>query len=330
MRAMTLRQPGEKARLYLTDVPVPALPTEHSLLVRVHACGVCHTDGHIAAGELPAHKLPLILGHQAAGKVHAVGAAVTRYRPGDRVGVTWLHSVCGECEYCRRQEENLCPQAQFSGWDVDGGYAEYVVADERCVVPLPESFTDVEAAPLLCAGIIGFRALRLGGVQPGDRVGLFGFGASAHLALQVARYWQCGGYVFTRSREHQTLARSLGAEWTGTPEETPPTVLDRAIIFAPAGALVPLALARVRQGGVVAINAIHMSPIPEMNYNLLYGERVLRSVANATVRDAQEFMQLAAQIPLRPEIQLFPLSEAQRVLELLQRSELQGAGVLVM
>jgi propanol-preferring alcohol dehydrogenase len=289
---------------------------------------VCHTDLHVVEGELPPKRLPLIPGHQVVATVEQAGSAVRRFKTGDRVGVPWLYTTCGECAYCRRGEENLCDRAQFTGWDVDGGYAEYLVAWEDFVVPIPEVFSDVQAAPLLCAGIIGYRSLRLAGVQPGDHVGLFGFGASAHLAIQLARHWDCPVSVFTRSAQHRALAEALGAAWTGGAEQTPPQPLDCAVLFAPAGGLVPLALQRLRKGGTLAINAIHMSPIPEMDYNLLYGERTVRSVTNATRRDAEAFMQLAAQAPVETEAQTFPLEEASRVLLMLKRSEINGAAVL--
>ena len=336
MRALQLSSPApiDSAPLALATLHPPR-PTPHVLLLRVRACGVCHTDLHIVEGDLPPHKSPVIPGHQVVAAVEEVGAGVTRWKVGDRVGVPWLHSTCrrspsrdGECEFCQRGEENLCDRAQFTGWDVDGGYAEYMLAHEDFVAPLPPAFSDIQAAPLLCAGLIGYRSLRQAGVQPGEKVGLYGFGASAHIVIQIARHWGCRVSVFTRSPEHRVLAAALGAEWVGGAEDDPPYLLDRAILFAPAGWLVPAALRRIRKGGTVAINAIHMSPIPEMDYNVLYGERTVRSVANVTRRDAEEFMQLAAQIPITTEVQTFPLEEANRALLMMKRSELKGAAVL--
>jgi len=310
------------------DIPRP-ISNLQFLLLKIRACGVCHTDLHIVEGDLPNHKLPITPGHQVIAIVEEAGSEVTRWKVGDRVGVPWLYSACGACEYCQRGEENLCDRAQFTGWDVDGGYAEYMLAREDFVTPIPPAFSDVQAAPLLCAGLIGYRSLRKAEVQPGEKVGLYGFGASAHIVIQVARHWGCRVSVFTRSPEHRALAAALGAEWVGSAEQDPPHPLDRAILFAPAGWLVPVALRHVRKGGTVAINAIHMSPIPEMDYNVLYGERTVRSVANVTRRDAEEFMQLAAQIPITTEVQTFPLEEANRALLMMKRSELKGAGVLV-
>ncbi len=339
MRALMLLAPAPAAAspLILADLPRPALAQHsNSLLLRVRACGVCHTDLHIVEGDLPPHQLPITPGHQVVALVEEVSPGVTRFKVGDRVGVPWLYSTChsspsadGECEFCRRGEENLCDRAQFTGWDVDGGYAEYMLAHEDYVVPIPEGFSDVQAAPLLCAGIIGYRSLRKAGVQPGESVGLYGFGASAHIVIQVARHWGCRVSVFTRSAEHRALAASLGAEWVVGAEEKPPRPLDRAVIFAPVGALVPAALSHLRKGGTLSINAIHMSPIPEMDYTLLYGERTVTSVAHVTRRDATEFMQLAGKIRITTEVQTFPLEDANRALLVLKRSEIKGAAVLV-
>jgi propanol-preferring alcohol dehydrogenase len=254
---------------------------------------------------------------------------VTAFKVGQRVGVPWLHTTCGLCEFCQRGQENLCDQARFTGWDVDGGYADAMLADEGALVTIPDSFADEQAAPLLCAGIIGYRSLRLAEVQPGERLGLFGFGASAHLALQIARHWNCSISVFTRSPAHRQLAEELGATWTGNADQSPPRPLDRAILFAPAGGLVPLALRHLRKGGTLAVNAIHLSPIPEMDYNLLYGERTVRSVTNTTRRDASDFMTLAAQIPVKTDVEVFPLDAANEALRRLKHSELRGAAVLV-
>ncbi len=331
MRALQLLKPApiETAPLVPVDAPAPEL-TAHSLRISVRACGVCHTDLHVVEGELPPRKLPVTPGHQVVGTVAARGGAVTRFQVGDRVGVPWLHWTCGECDACRRGQENLCARAQFTGWDVDGGYAEGLVVDERFAVAIPAGFSDVEAAPLLCAGIIGYRSLRVAELQPGEHLGLFGFGASAHLALQIARGWGCPVSVFTRGAGHRALAAALGAAWTGAADQAPPRPLDRAILFAPAGELVPLALKQLRPGGALAINAIHLSPIPSLDYALLYGERVVRSVANATRQDAADFLAEAARIGIKTEVQTFPLADANRALLMLKRSQINGAAVLIM
>lgn len=330
MKAMRLWQSGPVAAapLSLEDVAIPE-PGPGQLRLRVHVCGVCHTDLHTVEGDLALPRLPLTPGHQVVGTVDALGPGATRYAVGDRVGVGWLYRTCGDCPACRAGQENLCPTAEFTGLHADGGYGEMMVVDEQFAYPLPEMFDDVAVAPLLCAGIIGFRSLRLSGIQPGQRLGLYGFGASAHLAIQVAVYWGCEVYVFTRGAEHRRLARELGAAWVGGAEEAIDTPLDASVIFAPAGWIVPLALNHLRPGGTAAINAIHMSPIPEMPYQTIYGERVLRSVANFTRADALDFLQLTAEIPVRTEVELFPLEQANDVLGRLKRSEIRGAAVLL-
>jgi propanol-preferring alcohol dehydrogenase len=320
-------RPVEESPLSLRDLPTPQ-PGPGEILLRVRACGVCHTDLHTVEGELALPRLPVVPGHQVVGTVAEVGEGVRTFRPGDRVGVPWLYSSCGTCAFCRRGEENLCENAQFTGLHVDGGYAEYMVARADFAYPIPEHFSDAEAAPLLCAGIIGYRSLRLSEVKPGERLGLFGFGASAHLAIQVARHWGCEVFVFTRSEEHRRLAQDLGAAWTGAPDQEPPVPLDRAILFAPAGHLVHNVLRALRRGGTLAINAIHMSPIPELPYALLYWERTIRSVANSTRRDAQEFLQVAAEIPVQTTVEEYPLEEANRALAQLKRGQVRGAAVL--
>jgi propanol-preferring alcohol dehydrogenase len=289
---------------------------------------VCHTDLHLVEGEIELPSLPVIPGHQIAGRVHALGTGVSRFALGDRVGVPWLYSTCGQCQYCQRGQENLCGQAQFTGQHADGGFAEYMVVPAEYAYSLPDGFPDEQAAPLLCAGIIGYRSLRLSEIQPGGRLGLYGFGASAHVTIQVARHWGCDVYVFTRSPEHQEHALELGATWVGQAQDTPPDELDSAITFAPAGWLVPEALRVLRRGGTLAINAIHMSPIPELPYHLLYGERTVRSVANSTRKDAEELLCLAAEIPIHADVELYPLEAANTVLQRLKRSEVQGAAVL--
>lgn len=330
MRAQLLLSPSpvEASPLQLSDLPDPQ-PVPGQIAIRVTACGVCHTDLHTVEGDLTLPRLPIIPGHQAVGKIAALGPDVSGWSVGDRAGVFWLHRTCGRCDFCKRGEENLCPAAEFSGLHRDGGYAEFILAHADYALRIPDIFDDEHAAPLLCAGIIGYRSLRKADVQPGERVGLFGFGASAHLALQVARHWNCRVFVFTRGSAHREHALSLGAEWAGTAADSPPVQLDRAVIFAPSGALVPVALARLRPGGTLALNAVYMSDIPGFPYSMLYGERTIRSVANATRRDAAEFLSLAAQIPMQVTVQSFPLKEANRVLQLLKDAKIDGAGVLV-
>lgn len=308
-------------------VPIPE-PGPAQIRIKVDMCGVCHTDLHTVEGELTLPELPITPGHQVVGKVQSIGPGVTAHHIGDRVGVAWLNWTCGVCAYCTSGMENLCEKARFTGLQAAGGYAEYIVVDERFAFALPKIFSDAEAAPLLCAGIIGYRSLRLSGIQPGGRLGLYGFGASAHLAIQVARHWQCEVYVFTRSAEHQQHARELGAVWTGLAQDRPPALLDAGVTFAPVGWIIPLALSHLRPGGTLAINAIHMSPIPELAYDLIYGERVLRSVANFTRQDAQEFLQIASEIPIRSSVETFPMQEANAVLQRLKKSEIRGAAVL--
>jgi alcohol dehydrogenase, propanol-preferring len=329
MKAMRLSKSGSiaEAPLHMEELSL-AEPGLEQIRLRVHVCGICHTDLHTVEGDLELPRLPLTPGHQVVGTVDALGPEVTQYAIGDRVGVGWLYRTCGSCPACVSGQENICEQAEFTGLHADGGYGEMMVVDEAFAYPLPTNFDDVAVAPLLCAGIIGFRSLRLSGIQPGQRLGLYGFGASAHIAIQVARYWDCEVYVFTRGEEHRRLARELGAVWVGGAEEEIETPLDASVIFAPAGWIVPLALKHLRPGGTVAINAIHMSPIPEMPYATIYGERVLRSVANFTRDDALDFLRLAAEIPVQTEVELFALGEANEVLGRLKRSEIRGAAVL--
>jgi len=329
MRAMRLFQPApaEKSPLMQVDLPRPE-PGPGQVLIKVRVCGVCHTDLHIIEGDIHPPSYPVTPGHQVVGEVMEIGAGVKKLHAGDRVGIPWLYSACGECDFCRESRENLCPSARFTGFHVDGGYAEYMLAEECYALPLPQMLEDIQAAPLLCAGIIGYRSLHQAEVQPGERLGLFGFGASAHLAIQVARHWGCKVYAFTRSEQHRRHATELGAVWVGRVEEQPPSQLDRGIIFAPVGSLVPLALEKLRPGGTLAINAIHMTPIPEMPYALIYGERSLRSVANATYQDGVEFMRLAAEIPIHAATRIYPLEEANRALLDLKHSRIKGEGVL--
>jgi propanol-preferring alcohol dehydrogenase len=295
----------------------------------VRACGVCHTDLHTVEGDLPLPTLPLIPGHQVVGVVEAAGASARQFREGDRVGIPWLHSTCGVCKYCRRGLENLCEQARFTGYHANGGYAEATLVSESFAYSLPDQFTDVEVAPLLCAGVIGYRALRLSNVRPGERLGLYGFGASAHIVIQLARHQSCEVYVFTRAAAHQELARTLGATWAGTAQDEPPARLDAAIVFAPAGSLALDALRLLRRGGTVALAGVTMSPIPEINYDsLLYHERIVRSVANSTREDVRELLRLATEIPVRTEVETFDLADANRALQLMKQSKIRGAGVL--
>lgn len=330
MKAQILRQPTtiEQSPLQYGDVDIPPVEVDQ-LLVKVTACGVCHTDLHVAEGDLPHATLPVVPGHEIVGSVTETGIGVTHFQPGMRVGIPWLHETCGTCGFCLRGQENLCEKARFTGYTANGGYAEYTVIGEDFAVRLPESLSDVEAAPLLCAGVVGYRSIRLSDLQPGERVGLYGFGASAHICIQVARHWGCEVFVCTRSPEHQAHARELGAAWAGAAQDQPPERLDRAIMFAPAGWIVPLALSHLRPGGTLAINAIHASPIPEMPYSMLWQERTIRSVANATRRDAEEFMRLAAEIPIRTDVQTYDLADANRVLQKIKHSEISGAAVLI-
>ena len=319
--------PVEQNPLDFTEVSDPG-PLADQVLVRVSACGVCRTDLHVVEGELPPRKSPVIPGHQAVGRIERVGERVTRFRGGERVGIPWLHRTCGECEYCRAGKENLCERATFTGYVVDGGYAEYALAPEGFVYSIPEAFSDEQAAPLLCAGIIGFRSLRLSGIEPGGRLGFYGFGAAAHVAIQVARHWGVEVFAFTRDARHQQLASELGAVWAGGANDEPPTKLDSAIIFAPAGELVIAALKVLKKGGTVALAGIHMSPIPSIDYHLLYHERVVRSVANNTRQDGEDFLRVAAEIPIRTQVQTFPLSEANAALNALKHDAIRGAAVI--
>lgn len=313
--------------LEFAEVETP-MPRTNEIRIAVRVCGVCHTDLHTVEGEIALPKLPVIPGHQIVGVVESVGQGVSRFTLGDRVGVPWLNWTDDTCDYCKRGLENLCENACFTGLHVDGGYAEYTIVHENFAYRIPDVFDDAQAAPLLCGGVIGYRALVLSGLQPGERIGLYGFGSSAHIALQIARHWKCEAYVFTRSEEHRALARQLGAAWAGRAEETPPLPIDRAIIFAPVGSLVLDALRVMRKGGTVALAGIYSTPIPQLDYDLLYHERVIRSVANSTRQDATELFWVAAEIPVRTEVEVFPLREANRALQLLKQSKIRGSAVL--
>ena len=329
MRSMRLvgHRQAEQNPLKMEEQGVPQ-PGTGQVLLRVKVCGVCHTDLHTVEGDIHPPSLPITPGHQVVGVVEALGEGVDKLQIGDRLGVPWLYWADGVCDYCRRGLENLCPNARFTGFHVDGGYAEYMLAEASYALPLPGSIEDEQAAPLLCAGIIGYRSLRQADLAPGERLGLVGFGASAHLAIQVARHWGCEVYVFTRGEEHRRHAVELGAAWAGGVEEESPERLDRAVIFAPAGYLVPLVLGKLRPGGTLAINAIHMSPIPDMDYQLIYEERTLRSVANATYRDGEEFLALAEKIPICATVQVYPLEDANQALQDLKHSRINGEAVL--
>jgi propanol-preferring alcohol dehydrogenase len=328
MRAAVLHAPGEISThpLRIGEASQPRL-TSGYVLLRVRACGVCRTDLHIVEGELPAHREDLIPGHQIVGEI--VEAATPELPLGSRVGVSWVGGTDGTCTYCRRGQENLCDAPTFTGYDVNGGYAEYASARADFVFPLPESLDDLHAAPLLCAGIIGFRSLRVAGVEPGERVGLFGFGASAHLAIEVLKAWKCPVYVSTRGASHRQLAESLGADWVGSETDRPPVALDRAVTFAPSGDVVIAALGSLRKGGVVAINAIHLDRIPQFDYDrLLWGERQIRSVANMTRSDARDFLRTATEIGLRPKVTVFPLDRVNEALLAVKNDAIDGAAVV--
>jgi propanol-preferring alcohol dehydrogenase len=327
MRAAMFKQPGEP--LSLVELPTPT-PGPNQLLLRVRACAVCRTDLHIVDGELGKPKQRLIPGHEIVGTVSELGSSGSRFHIGDRVGVPWLGWTCGGCFYCRNEQENLCDRAKFTGYTLDGGYADYAVADERFCFPIPHSYSDAGAAPLLCAGLIGYRSLLKAG--PGKRLGLYGFGAAAHIITQVARYQEREIYAFTRpdDAQGQRFAREMGASWVGGSDELPPSELDAAIIFAPAGELVPRALRAIRKGGRVVCGGIHMSDIPSFPYSQLWEERSICSVANLTRRDAEEFLGLAREVPVKTQVEKFPLEEANAALSRLRAGKVTGAAVLVM
>jgi len=329
MKAAVLTTPGDVAKrsLDVREVSLPELKPGHVLL-RVRACGVCRTDLHIVEGELPPIQQEIIPGHQIVGEV--VDSNRTSVLRGTRVGISWMGGVDGVCWYCRQDLENLCDAPTFTGYSVNGGYAEYTIARADFTFPLPTSLDDLQAAPLLCAGIIGFRSLRIAEVKPGERVGLFGFGASAHLAISILQAWNCEVYVSTRGASHRALAASLGATWVGGETDKPPVKLDRAVTFAPSGNVVVAALSSLRKGGVVAINAIHLDRIPEFDYDhLLWGERQLRSVTNMTRADARDFLQISSEINLRPNITIFSLDQVNEALAAVKNDSMNGAAVIV-
>ncbi|HYB53660.1 MAG TPA: zinc-dependent alcohol dehydrogenase family protein [Thermoanaerobaculia bacterium] len=328
MKAQRLDVPAPAERMPLRSVDLPApRPGPGEVSIAVEACGVCRTDLHVLEGEVAA-RLPIVPGHQASGRVVEIGEGVTGFAAGDAVGVGWMASTCRQCAFCLSGRENLCALATFTGRDRDGGYADLLTARAEWIYRLPHGLSALESAPLLCAGIIGYRSLRVSGIQPGGRLGLFGFGASAHLAIQVARHWGCAVYAFTREAVHRDLALRMGAAWSGDTFEDPGIALDAAVTFAPAGEVVVAALERLERGATVAVNAIHMSPIPSFGYEMLYGERAVRSVTNSTRRDAEEFLELAARIPVRAETEAFPLGDAGQALLRVKRGEVRGAAVL--
>jgi len=321
----------ERQPLAFQQIPDPA-PGAGEILVKVNVCGLCRTDLHEVEGELPMLQHPVIPGHQIVGTVAVLGPDTSRLSVGDRVGVAWLHDACGSCAFCAAgtNRENLCAGARFTGWSVNGGYAEYATVPEAFAYRLPDGFSDEQIAPLLCAGIIGYRALRVSGVERGQRLGLYGFGASAHIAIQIARHWGCEVFVFTRSEANRQLARQLGAAWVGGSSDMPPAKLHASVIFAPAGQLIPDALGLLERGGTVALAGIYMSTVPSMDYRRhLYDEKTLRSVANATRQDGRELLELAAEIPISTCTQTFPLEQANEALLALKTGGISGAGVLV-
>jgi alcohol dehydrogenase, propanol-preferring len=329
MKACLLRTPAkiESNPLQCVEVADP-IPSAGQVLVRVRVCGVCRTDLHVIEGELPQKLSPVIPGHQVVGTVEELGRGAMRFSKGARVGIAWLHQTDGTCEYCRRGEENLCDAPLFTGYSVNGGYAEWIVAPAEFVYPIPEGLADEHAAPLLCAGIIGYRCLRMAQLERGAKLGFYGFGAAAHVAIQVARYWGVDVYASTRDSRHQVLAKELGAKWAGGTTDAPPEELDAAIIFAPAGEIVPAALRALRKGGRLILGGIHMSDIPSFGYDLLYGERMIRSVANNTRQDGEEFLKIAAEIPIHTRVQLYPLAETNRALNALKNDAIAGAAVV--
>jgi propanol-preferring alcohol dehydrogenase len=330
MRAMVLEHPApvETAPLRAAELPIPE-PAAGEIRVRVRLCGVCRTDLHVVEGDLPPQRSPIVPGHQVVGVVDARGTDCTRLAVGQRVGIAWLRATCGVCAYCRRGAENLCPNARFTGWHEHGGYAEYAVVREDFAYALPDAIGDAEASPLLCAGIIGYRALRRANIRPGCRLGLYGFGASAHIAIQVARHLDCRVFVMTREARHRALAASLGAEWTGGATETPPEPLDSAVLFAPAGDLVPPALAALDRGGTLALAGIYLTPMPPLDYERhLFYERTLQSVTANTRQDGLELLRYAAEIPIRPHTVPFQLQQANEALQQLKHDGFEGAAVL--
>jgi alcohol dehydrogenase, propanol-preferring len=330
MKAMLLTEtaPVESSPLVLTEISVPH-PGPRELLIKVRACGVCHTDLHTVEGDLDLPLLPLVPGHQVIGIVKELGPDCSKFSLGDRVGATWFYSSCGFCKFCSEGRENLCNSARFTGFHVNGGYSEYVILQESSAFSVPAVFSDIQATPLLCGGVIGYRALRLSEIKPGQNLGMYGFGNSAHVVIQIAVKMGCRVHVFTRGKNHQELAKKLGAAWVGTADEKPPDPMQSSIIFAPAGTLVPLAMAALEKGGTLALAGITMSTIPAMEYGLLYGERTIRSVANTTRGDAESLLQAAAEVPVKTVVESFPLSEANSVLAMMKMSALRAGAALI-
>lgn len=330
MKAQVLHQPGpiEEKPLRLEDVPIPH-PGKGQVRLKVVACGVCHTDLHTVEGDIELPRQPIVPGHQVVGVVETLGEGATRFKVGQRIGAIWLYRTCGECRYCLTDRENLCSLASFTGLHDNGGYAEYMVVDEEFAYALPMELPDTQIAPLLCGGVIGYRALKLARFKSGEKIGLYGFGNSAHIAIQIARHAGCPALVFTRSRKHQEHAQKLGAAWVGRAEDDPPTTIDAGVIFAPAGELVPHALRVLNPGGTLVLAGIHMTDIPGLPYEMLYEERTLRTVANSTRRDVEELLQLAERIPIHTDVEIFPLREANEVLLGLKKSKFNGDAVLV-
>lgn len=328
---LSMTGPVESKPLRLADIPIPEI-SANEVRIKVTACGICRTDLHVVEGDLAERQMPIIPGHQVVGVIENIGSAVTGFSIGERVGVAWLHSTCGRCRFCVTGRENLCDNPEFTGWTRNGGFAEYITAPFNFIYRIPDGFSDIQAAPLLCAGIIGYRALTKTGIREwtGSRLGIYGFGAAGHVCLQLARHWGADVYVATRDRErHQALARELGAVWVGATFDKTPQELDAAIIFAPAGELVPTALESLDKGGTVVLGGIHMSPIPDLDYSLLYGERVVRSVANNTRGDGYAFLEEAASIPIKTAVRTFELGEANDALIALKNDAIRGAGVIV-
>lgn len=318
----------ENNPLQLVDLPIPEIES-NEIRVKVNYCGVCRTDLHTVEDELENPNLPIVPGHQVVGEVDKAGKDVSRFQNGDRVGIAWLHETCGECKYCKRDKENLCENAKFTGYDVNGGYAEYAKVPAEFAYSIPEGFPGIQAPPLLCAGIVGYRALKLSELKPGNTFGIYGFGASAHVIIQIAVDWDCEVFVFTRSKEHQELAKELGAEWIGTAQDTPPKKVDNSVIFAPAGDLVPEALRVLEKGGTLSLAGIHMSDIPKLNYRKhLFFEKTVRSVTASTREDGRELLKLANEIPIKTRVQDFDLQEANKALQMVKHSEINGSGVL--
>lgn len=329
MRAMVLHEQTQITDnpLQIEEVAVPE-PGSGEVRIKVSACGVCHTDLHEIEGDISLPEFPRIIGHQVVGTVDAVGSDVSQWNEGDRVGVPWLYSTCQECEFCQQGLENLCENAKFTGKDVDGGFAEYMIGLEDFIYEIPEDFPDLQAAPLLCAGIIGYRALKLSEIEPGQNLGLYGFGSSAHVTIQIANHWGCNVYVFTRSDDHRRHARELGAKWVGGSEDDPGDTMHGSINFTPAGTIVRDALKVLRKGGTIANAGIYMSEIPPLDYKLLYGERTVRSVTNSTREDARELLRLAAEIPIRTSVEAYSLEKANKALNMLKKSRIRGSAVL--